>query len=60
MKWKLFAIYYDKQKKIKKYVLEYFLLRIEHFIHFEIIKNLVTSMRTWPKLTGDIITDIGE
>ena len=26
----------------------------------EITKNLETSMRTWSKLTDDIITDIGE
>ena len=41
-------------------MLEYILTRIEPVIHFEIIKNLDTSMRTSPKLTGDIITDIGE
>ena len=41
-------------------MLEYFLPRIEHCIHFEMIKNLDTSIRAWPKLTGDIITNIGE
>ena len=39
-------------------MLEYFLPRIEHFIHFEIMKYLDTSVRTWLKLTGDIITDV--
>ena len=29
-------------------------------IYFKIIKNPDTSMRIWPKLTADIITDIGE
>ena len=41
-------------------MLEYLLPRIEHFIHFEIIKYLDTSVRTWSKLTGEIITDVSK
>ena len=42
-----FAIYYDTQKKRKsQYMMEYFLPRIEHFIYFEIMKYLDTSVRT--------------
>ena len=41
-------------------MMEYFLPRIEHFIYFEIMKYLDTSVRTWPKWTGDITTDVNE
>ena len=54
------AIYYDtrKKKKIRQHMLQYLLLRIEHFIRLEIMKYLDTSVRAWPKLTSDIITDV--
>ena len=48
----------EKKENKTEYILEYFLPRIEHFIHFEIMKYLDTSVRTRPKLTGDIITSI--
>ena len=49
----------EKNNKTE-YMLEYFIPRIEHFIHFKIMKYLDTSVRTWPKLTGDIITNVSK
>ena len=50
----------EKKENKTEYMLEYFLSRIEHFIHFEIMKYLGTSVRTWPKLIVDIITDVNK
>ena len=47
----------EKKENKTGYMLEYFLSRIEKFIDFEMMKYLDTSVRTWPKITGDIITD---
>ena len=51
---------HEKKENNTEYILKYFLPRIEHFIHFEIMKYLDTSVRTWPKLTGDIITNVSK
>ena len=50
----------EKKENKTEYMLEYFLPRIEYFINFEIIKYLDTSVRTWRRLTGDIITDVSK
>ena len=50
----------EKKENKTENLLEYFSPRIEQFIRFEIMKYLDTSVRTWPKLTGDIISDVSK